>query len=265
MSDGRKVLAPRLEFNESALTNIIKTAINGVMEDLRTELRLKSEIGPNLAALYIPKFFNNSIAIAFSAATFPNDRLSKRDGFKRAGQSQQAACYAYGLDQCNVLGDPEECATHDPTPHGLAFVIEFEEAYIHLHTLESLPQAQAFPTLRNIYNNTLGEVSGLKAFSAEVYRQKLHDFIKNFVAEMPQVDRESIKAIVGMGGASPEAITELLEVAQIAVGNGAKVYNTIDPSVVAAHGAALYARDTVLDPKYKGFLRPDMEDRHDEL
>ncbi|KAF1994881.1 hypothetical protein P154DRAFT_581318 [Amniculicola lignicola CBS 123094] len=160
------------------------------------------------------------------------------------------------------MGTIEECAAPSPSPNGLTFVVEVEKAYIHLHLLSSTPQYRLFPSHRDTFNGKLGEISGPVAFGAEAYRQELQSFLQTFVKELPQVDREDIKAILGIGEGSVDLISELLEFLRITVGNDAKVYNTIDPSVVAAHGAALYARDTVLDPMYRELLD---KDQHDEL
>jgi hypothetical protein len=77
--------------------------------------------------------------------------------------------------------------------------------------------------------------------------------------------REDIKVIVGAGEASSLAFTEIQEIARKAVDNEkAKVFDRIDPSLVVAHGAAMYARDTVLRRHRWGYTDVD-EHVHNEL
>lgn len=58
---------------------------------------------------------------------------------------------------------------------------------------------------------------------------------------------EYIRAIVGAGGASSLAFAEMLEMAYNTVDNRkVRIVEGIDPELVVAHGAAMYARDAVL-------------------
>jgi molecular chaperone DnaK (HSP70) len=107
----------------------------------------------------------------------------------------------------------------------------------------------------------------------EEYNSKLSDFFNRFVedaltmAHMPG-RREDIRAIVTAGEASSSAFTEIREIVHNAVGNrDVRYLDDIDPALVAAHGAAMYARDTVLRRKDLWRYRDDEDEEpdHDEL
>lgn len=80
-------------------------------------------------------------------------------------------------------------------------------------------------------------------------------------------EREQIRAIVPAGEASSAAFAEILGIAHKAVNNGVvRVLNDIDPALVAARGAAMMAKNTVVRKdlwKHSGF--EDEEPEHDEL
>jgi hypothetical protein len=98
----------------------------------------------------------------------------------------------------------------------------------------------------------------------------LYNFFVDFLEDtwsmrnMPY-KKEHIKAIVGAGQASSQAFAKILEIARNLVDNGqARVFDYIDPSLVVAHGAAMYARETVLRRDLWGYTNDDEEqDIHD--
>jgi molecular chaperone DnaK (HSP70) len=101
---------------------------------------------------------------------------------------------------------------------------------------------------------------------------KLNNFFTDFIKGVMNTSyasykKEDIKAIVGVGGASSLAFTKILEIARNAVDNRkAKVFDYIDLSLVVAHGAAMYARDTVLRRDLWGYHYDDeFQYVHDEL
>lgn len=104
----------------------------------------------------------------------------------------------------------------------------------------------------------------------EDYTAKLRDFFNSFIEEAMSmykipVRKEHIKAIVAAGEASSPAFAEVLRVAHRAVDNEkVRVVDTIDPALVVAHGAAMYARDTELYRHRWGY-RNDDEHEHNEL
>lgn len=69
------------------------------------------------------------------------------------------------------------------------------------------------------------------------------------------------------GEASGPAFAEIKEIAYNAIDNGkVRVFDSIDPAVVAAHGAALYARQTVVRRDLWGYKNDQkVENLHDEL
>jgi hypothetical protein len=81
--------------------------------------------------------------------------------------------------------------------------------------------------------------------SKEAYTEQLSSFVRGFIDDevLPHRAREDIRAIVVAGEASASAIAELTAITHDAVGTDVvKVMSDIDPSEVAAHGAAAMVR-----------------------
>ncbi|KAF1996600.1 hypothetical protein P154DRAFT_607990 [Amniculicola lignicola CBS 123094] len=239
MPDGRQVHDPFLKEDEARITKLFQTSVSTAQQYFVKRRNVKKD--SVYASLFLPQLFNQSTRGAATFGAFPRGQCSKKDGFKKIGNTANAACYAYNLDRCERYLTPQECTTGDP---------------------------QTFPIIRDSLNKDLGEYSGMSlrvSKGTEAYLKELQTFISTFIQEWGTGERGVTMAIVAMGEASPEAFSELLDITYTALGNnGATVYNTIDPSLVAAYGAALYARDTVLDPRFQEWLVED-EPEHDEL
>ena len=90
----------------------------------------------------------------------------------------------------------------------------------------------------------------------------MNDFIVHDVT-----DRTSIRALVVMGGVPREAIKELESLVVEVIGTGlVKVMNSINPAVVVAQGAAMYARHIAQRPDvYPVNIDKEKVAEHDEL
>ncbi|KAF2020101.1 hypothetical protein BU24DRAFT_477241 [Aaosphaeria arxii CBS 175.79] len=240
--------------NEHAALPIIRDAINNISKELSATLGYE----PVYRALLLPTLFDDSSSGAAIDVLFPNGTALAPGGPNHVTDVAGAAGYAYHLDQCENLGlSPSECTKINLLPKFL-LVVEYEHDYLHLHLASVDVRHQLFPIIRSQHFETFGEGSRdrlSQSLGMKRYRAHLSDSIKNFIKTggghlYRPFKAEHIRAIVGFGDAPGEAFTELLNITYEAVGNErAKIMSGIDPAYVAAYGAAMFARETVLKPE----------------
>ena len=100
------------------------------------------------------------------------------------------------------------------------------------------------------------------------YKERLAEFLDDFINNetLKKYERESIRAIVVAGEASPSGVKDIGEIAQQTIGTDVvAVLTEIDPVDVIAHGAAVFARRTKMVPEKFIIQAGNYIVDHDEL
>ncbi|KAF1828211.1 hypothetical protein BDW02DRAFT_512930 [Decorospora gaudefroyi] len=240
---------------------MFSTVVAAVTESLSATLGYH----PRYSAIFLPRVFNQSTKHAAMDAVFTS---SDYDRDVRIGFHWQSACEPFDFfHRSERLGRAVGDCNEDG-PESSIVVLEYEEGYLHASLVGVMFEWEGYASAYRRFCRECG-ASFQMEIGVEAHTRRIITFLSEFFKDVVFKDCaiDEVRAIVLAGGAPSEAFVGLENlVRQVENIDHVRILKDIDPGIVSALGAALWAVKVEKDSDNRFVGSSGMRrEYHDEL